>query len=331
MRLAQALGIDSSTTELVAIDHDQVQRIAAHILKGAHFTSHSPAAWDDDTFWNVADEPHLRSQFFAIGNAINFRFWTRDSSRLRSATGSIQGEAFRGSMYMWRCLRRALDHGVPLLDAEFLARLDPRQFDAIFADDLGRNPLAVAADDRIANLRDLGSRLCAEWDRSFFKVVEASGGSLVEFASLCRQFRAFDDPLYKLTMVNAILHSGSGVAAFSDEPLPGIDYHLLKQALRQRLLRPAPAFAEKLRAGELLDVREGYDLRRTALLAFVGLAEQTGLSGEFLDNKYWLNRVNCRDADPVCLDASTASRCPFFGTCLQATGFGLPLELTRYY
>jgi hypothetical protein len=162
-------------------------------------------------------------------------------------------------------------------------------------------------------------------------VIEASGGSLVEFATICRRFRAFDDPLYKLTMVNAILHSGSGVATFVDEPLPGIDYHLLKQALRQGMVRPSGALAAKLRAGNLLDARQGYELRRAALLAFVSLAAQTGLSGEVIDNKYWLNRVNCRDTDPVCLEPSVASQCPFFGACVEAIDFGLPLELTRYY
>jgi hypothetical protein len=81
----------------------------------------------------------------------------------------------------------------------------------------------------------------------------------------------------------------------------------------------------------LLTAREAGELRRVALSAFVRLSELAGVSGEFLDNKYWLNRVNCTDREPVCLRKSEAERCPFLGACARATEFALPLELTWYY
>jgi hypothetical protein len=330
--VAQALGIDRATSAAAEIDPAQVMRVARHLSSHAEFLSFAPARWDDPLFWDSTDSVEDRSQMFAIGNAINFRFWQLDGTAVTRASGTIEGHAYGGAMYMWRSLRRSLERSdMAILDASFLAQISTHEFDLIFSDDDGVNPLAVAREERVSNLRDLGNRLLSDWGGSFYRVAAASEGSLVRFACLASSFRAFDDPLYKLTMVNAIMHAGSGVYPFDDDPLPGIDYHLLRHALRQGLLRPSRDIALKLRNGGLLDRHEAYELRRLALLAFVEISEQSGISGEVLDNKYWLNRVNCTDVDPVCIHAADADRCPFLAACARVTDFGMPLELTRYY
>jgi hypothetical protein len=328
--LAAALEVDESPSLAGHVDWGQVDRISAWIAPRAD--GFERAAWDDDHFWNVDDGAALRSQFFAIGNSINFRFWSLEEGQMHPAVGELDGSEYQGAMYMWRALRRALDQANGnLLDADFLARLSDADFDRIFADDSGRNPLAPGREERIANLRDLGEHLLTHWNGSFFNMVESTDGSLVEFARLSRRIRAFDDPMWKLTMLTAILHSGSGIFRFGDEPLPAIDYHLLKQALRQGMVRPSPALGREITASRLLRPEDALELRRLALVAFVGVSQRTGLSGEVLDNRYWLNRVNCTDPDPVCLDPATAGRCPFHGACSQFTEFERPLELTRYY
>jgi hypothetical protein len=330
--VARALGIDRSASALVTVDRSQLNCMAQHLASRPDFLEFVPATWDDPLFWNPTYSAADRSQFFAIGNAINFRFWRIVGGRVTPATGTIDGANYRGAMYMWRSLRRSLDRtDLPVLDADFLAQLSDDEFNTIFADDDNVNPLAVARRERIANLRDLGQRLITDWDGSFYRLVQSSEGSLVEFARLARSLRAFDDPLYKLTMVNAIMHSGSGVHTFDDDALPAIDYHLLRHVLRQGILRPHPTITEKLVRSLPLDSHEAHELRRTALSALVELSELTGISGEVIDNKYWLNRVNCTDDDPVCLDAVQRERCPFLDACARATAFALPLEMTRYY
>lgn len=328
--LAAALGMNEGPSLAGHVDWGQVNRISAQIaLRAVGFQR---AAWDDDHFWNVGDNAALRSQFFAIGNSVNFRFWNLEEGQMRPAGGKLDGSEYQGAMYMWRALRRALDQtDGNLLEADFLARFSDADFDRIFADDAGRNPLAPGREERIANLRDLGEHLLAHWNGSFFDLVKSTDGSLVEFARLSRRMRAFDDPMWKLTMLSAILHSGSGIYRFEDEALPAIDYHLLKQALRQGMVRPSPVLGQEIAASRLLRPEDALELRRLTLVAFVGVSERTGLSGEVLDNKYWLNRVNCTDPDPVCLDPGTADRCPFHGACSQFTQFERPLELTRYY
>jgi hypothetical protein len=331
-QLAEALDLPRRPVKDAWVDHRQVAVMARHLRGPQVLGEYRPARWDDDRFWLVHASPEDRSQYFAVGNAINFRFWSLGERGAVPAVGTIGGERLRGSMYMWRALRRTVAEGtLPVLDADFLADLSMAELDRIFASDDGHNPLAVAADERLANLRDLGQTLTRSWHGRFSEVVASSDGSLVAFARASRTFRAFDDPVQKLTMVNAILHSGSGVHRFDDQPLPAIDYHLLKHALRQGLVRVRGELHRKLTAGVVLSGEEGIALRAVALDAFVELADLAGISGEVLDNAFWLNRANCADREPVCLDPATADRCPFLGACRRATGYGLPLELTRYY
>ena len=139
------------------------------------------------------------------------------------------------------------------------------------------NPLSVAADERIVNLRDLGRACRASGGTGSFSTW--SGPPKVPSSSSpgsSRAFRAFDDPVQKLTMVNAILHSGSGVFPFRDQPLPAIDYHLLKHALRQGMIRVTGRIGRKLRAGDITRLPpKAKALRpRRSRAAFVELAER---------------------------------------------------------
>jgi hypothetical protein len=208
--------------------------------------------------------------------------------------------------------------------------LEDEGFDAIFTSDDGDNPLDTAREDRIANLRDLGTQLRNDWDGTFLNVALASNGSTVEFVRLSSRFRAFDDPLFKLTMVNAIMHSGSGTYSFRDHLLPAVDYHLLRHALRQGLVRPDGDMLSKLENSQQLAHEEASQLRRATLIALILVSDRAGVEGELLDNLYWTNRVNCKDT-PVCVDSETAPRCPFLQGCERRTSFPLPLEITRYY
>lgn len=330
--LAQELRIDRSPSNLVDIDAGALRKIATHVRNRDDFRKYERYKWDDPKFWYPEGTPSERSQYFAVGNAINFRYWRLEGGNVLPAGGVIDGQRLTGAMYMWRCLRRCLDsRRLPLFQASLLAELTEEQFDEVFADDTGVNPLAIAKEDRLANLRDLGKKLECDWGGSFHNLTEAANGSFVELVRLSSRFRAFDDPLFKLTMVNTILHLGSGVMELDADPLPGIDYHLLKQLLRQGVIVPHPSVAEKLKRNLLLSEQEGYEVRRAALNAFVEISAQTGLSGEILDNKWWWNRLKCQTIDPVCLNPQAAYECPFLDPCAQHTQLGMPLEETRYY
>jgi hypothetical protein len=309
--------------------HSQVKAIATTVVERFGSTAPVAATWDDPTFWNIESDRPARCQFLAVGNAINFRFWELHNHEAVPAVGTIEGETFRGSLYMWRRLRTRLLAGAFSLDPFFLAEMTAETFRSAFEDDAGQFPLQPAAPERVENLRDLGTRLLDAWRGQFVEVVDAAQGSLDRFARLSRGFRAYDDPVQKLTMVNAIMLTGSGLVTFDREPLPGVDYHLMKQAVRQGLVEPTRPVARKLASGELLAEDESIPLRRAVLDSLSEVAEIAGVSTAVLDNLYWMNRRICSDRNPAC--ESGIGECPFEAVCKRRTNYGLPIELTRYY
>jgi hypothetical protein len=329
--LAWALGVQPYNGEHAAVDEAVVSRIAARLRRSDAGAKYVPAKWDNQMFWNAEGSDAERAQYFTIGNAINFRFWELQEGEVVRGAGVIGGERYAGAMYMWRALRVSLDDGrVPLLDADFLANISEEEFDLIFTDDDGNNPLAVARAERIANIRDLGEQLQKQWGGQALNLARAAEGSLIEFARLAQEIRAFDDPVFKLSMLNAIMLGGSGINEWEDAPLPAIDYHLIRHAVRQGMVLPSAEIAAKLAAGSLLDEDEAKGLRAATLDAYLQLCEKTNMSGEVIDNQFWFNRNNCSE-NPVCLDPQTAAQCPFLDVCDLHVEYGLPLELTRYY
>lgn len=318
--------VEDSATAL-EIDHNAVRRVAREVHKIAHQRAHplEEESWSDPRFWNVTDSRRDRCQYLALGNAINFRFWSLRDQTVVPSVGVIAGDSLRGAMYMWRRLRLALQREELTLVADDLAGLEEGAFRTAFQDDDGFLPLSEGLSDRVENIRNLGARLRQIWDGSFANVVDAADGSLDQFTVHSAGFRAFDDPVQKLTMLNAIMLQGSGLTTFDRDPLPAVDYHLVKQAARQGLVRLPDSLEEKLREGHLLSRDESDVLRMAVRDALVATAELSGISTAVLDNIYWLNRRVCADVSPDC------SACPLRAGCAKKVELGLPLEVTRYY
>lgn len=322
-RLAPAEGFEINRSRLETLA-SRVGRVAKPL---------TPFGWDDPTFY-PPDGTAAKdvSQFFALGNAINFRYWVRRSGgRVLFPAGNKGAILCSGSRFMWRCLRVATEKDrFPLLDAKFLEHLKLRDAKEILSTDEGTS-LIPAIVERVTNLRNLGSKLRKDWDGEFFNVARAADSSLEKFASLSLNFRAYDDPLAKLTMVNAIMHEGRGLVKFRGEFLPGIDYHLVKQIVRQGVVVPPPIVREKLRSYALLTESEAAALRSTTLYALLEIARTAGVRGDVLDNLYWSNGRRCDDSAPVCMIRGRERECPFLDPCDKEVDFRIPLELTRYY
>jgi hypothetical protein len=326
LNLIDRCGITLVAHPRVRIDTKSVADLGVALSAKIGTQTPTPYGWDDPKFWPTDADPMIRSQLLAVGNAINFRFWRQSPmGELKSLGGRLEGEYFTGSMYMWRRIRLAHDAKLPVHDAGYLAAADTDTFDELFVDDDGMNPLAEAIDDRVENLRDLGRQLISEWNGQFYNLVSNAGDSLPEFMYQSRRFRAFDDPLAKLTLVNALMHRGSGLTSFRDSLLPAIDYQLLKQLLRQKVLLPDNGLDTKLRQGLYLDSAEAHQLRSAALKALLLVQSDTGLTGDVIDNQLWLNRTVCTDTEPTC------EYCSFNSFCAQDIELRRPLQLTRYY
>ena len=77
-QLARDLEIDITSSSAVRINRERLASIGDRIRERLSTTRTSPAKWDDPMFWNVEGTPRERSQYFAIGNAINYaKFFSR--------------------------------------------------------------------------------------------------------------------------------------------------------------------------------------------------------------------------------------------------------------
>jgi len=322
--------VEDDSSVATEVSKDQVAAVAALLRRLFGGSTPQPATWDNPRFWNVDGLRSDRCQFLAVGNAINFRFWTVTADQVVASEGPVEGEFFRGAMYMWRRLRVGVLRGEFELNARWLSELTEESLERALQDDCGACPLSPGLADRAENLRDLGTRLLDDWEGEFVNVVDAADGSLTRFADLSAAFRAFDDPIRKLTMVNAIMLAGSGLTHFDAEPLPGIDYHLIKQAVRQGLVMPSREVQDKLRDRQFLTSMESLELRHATLTALLRVGEASGISTAVIDNIYWGNGRICDEQKPACQIAGGAE-CPFEEACLQRVDLGRPLELTRYY
>lgn len=174
------------------VDAQIIDSIAATIRKNAE--EFSSLKWNDPTYWpGPRVDPSEVSQYFAVGNSVNFRYWFFDPrSRLDYCAGKKGSIASNGAHYMWRCLKVCLEReSFPILGARYLARINVRDVRMIFADDEGHNRMPDLG-DRVSNLRDLGQQLMSKWDGRFSNLVAASSSSLNKITNFSAELRAFD-------------------------------------------------------------------------------------------------------------------------------------------
>lgn len=313
----------------VNIDYSVLGEVCKQI---AGMEKPEPFDWRDSAHFPDDNEGLTKvSQYFAVGNAINFRYWSLDAGKWQYCYGKKGGTDERGAYFMWRSLRLCDEKGsFPILDASKLAQVTSSQIKRIFMDDDGSITMPDLQ-ERIKNWRDLGNKLYEYWSGEFYNLLKQTKGSLFRFIQYSRQFRAFDDPLCKMTMVNAIMHQGRGLVEFDEPLLPAMDYELLKQQMRMGILVLTENLKKKIVDKQILQSEEARELRNAGLRAFITMIKKTGIGGHLIDNIWWFNRVACRTDNPVCQIKGEEHKCKFLNVCHKRIEYKIPLEVTRYY
>ena len=288
--------------------------------------------WVDDNYWLSKSESSSNiSQFFTLGNSINFKYWSKTDSGILYCNGVKGGLECRGAKYMWRCLKVCYDKGIfDISDSEKLSKISFEEFRKIFQDDDGKDVLP-SLKQRHDNWIDFATKLNQYWNGSMMNVLNACNNSLVNFSEELKKFIAFDDPISKMIMVNALMHQGRGIIKFREQLIPGIDYQILKQLLRQGIIIPDQDIQTKINHYEILNNSEALDLRRSGLFALSQVMKKSNISGDYIDNMIWGNRTNCEEQDPVCMIPGKEKQCPFHKFCEKKVDLLIPLEDTRYY
>ncbi|MEB3327853.1 MAG: queuosine salvage family protein [Candidatus Sericytochromatia bacterium] len=143
-------------------------------------------AWNDR--WHFTDGTWRTANYLLVLDALNFSFW--------AAPGEVRwgiehrGEALRGYWALAAALTRAIEGGVPLFEATFMATCPAEKLAGILAG-RGTIPLFEA---RLAHLHEVGQGLLDRWGGRFDRLVAACDGSAVTLAArLPEEFPSFRD------------------------------------------------------------------------------------------------------------------------------------------
>jgi hypothetical protein len=236
----------------VRIDQEAVEQLAARLARRGV----EAPEWRVWPHW--CDDSDRAADYVLVLDALNFSFWGEPRWRVH-----FEGRVVDGYWALAACLRRALDAGVPLLDAAYLADFDETAARSLFAGD-AEIPLLP---ERIANLREVGRGLRAAGG-SFAAVVRAAGGSgetLV--ADVARHFPSFDDAatydgegvaFYKRAQILVSdlhgIYGGTGLGAFTDlDRLTAFADYKIPQVLREAgILVYSPALAATVDAQQVI-------------------------------------------------------------------------------
>jgi hypothetical protein len=240
----------ASASRHVFIDIEAVDRLAAEISAD----SASIPAWD--AAHHYFDGTEATVAYFMVLDTVNFCFWP--PPRKSRWAVKVKNSYLSGYVAMASALKRAMERGVPLNCAAYLARLNAAEFTRILG---GRGSLQLI-DERAAALRDLGILLLKNYQGKAHLLVEEARGSAVALARLLAvKLRSFRDSasyegqtvwfLKRAQILAADLYgafSGQSWGSFTDiDRITAFADYKLPQVLRQLgIIRYSQALASHI-------------------------------------------------------------------------------------
>ncbi len=174
--------------DLVRIDRDAAARVA----KLLEVESTIPPGWNRDLHWEGA--PEQTANYLLLLDALNFCFWGEPRWRI-----TYQGKRYDGYWALAAALKHAIEDGLPLYDADYLADFDAAQLQRVLQ---GEHTIPLF-DSRLDNAREVGRVLSERYGGQFARAIEAAGGSATHLVEIIvSSFPSFRDTAsYKGTEV----------------------------------------------------------------------------------------------------------------------------------
>ncbi len=262
-------------------------------------------------------------QFLGIGNALNYCF-SNPKTKQKYETEYL-GKLWRGAFGMWAALKRAHDEGVPILDPNFLERIDTEEVKHIFTG----NPELPMFRARANSLRLAGQALLnnfgsyAELFRRCDYRAFNSGIGIID--KLVRHDSGYSDTaFFKPTNTVLRFHKRAnlfvmmyhGRALSSNGALPPIkdaedltppaDYEVPKALRHLGILEYSLELANAVDSGIEIPAHSQWEqeIRSQTVAAMVSLCQKSGKSITAIDFKVWLEGKS--SLNPHHLTATTA-------------------------
>lgn len=172
-------------SKFVRINQESIKAVCDnfHFRDVQHWSTASPFVFSD---LNKKEKLHL----LFILNSINFCYWGEPKWTIE-----YQGKQYDGAWGLLGCLRRALDQRIPILQAEYLAKISEEDLKKI----LRGNVIIPLFKDRLKILRENGTILKQRYKGNFANVIEKADRDAIKLLNLIiSEFSSFNDfAIYK--------------------------------------------------------------------------------------------------------------------------------------
>lgn len=142
--------------------------------------------------YGLEKTPDVAMDFLMVGNTIDTAF-TDFKTHVKFQTDQA-GAHLSDSEAMFSCLKRAMDHGIPILDGKFLAKITRRDMERIFAGNMEIPML----EEKMGLLQQAGEVLAAKYGGRYYNFIRScpprlydQGKGLVE--RLVAEFPRYND------------------------------------------------------------------------------------------------------------------------------------------
>src|SRR5262249_10045998 len=142
--------------------------------------------------YGLEKTPDVAMDFVMVGNTIDTAF-TDFNTHVKFQT-DYAGAHLSDSQAMFACLKRGMDHGIPVLSGKFLAKITRSDMEKIFAG----NMEVPMLDEKMALLRGAGEVLDEKYEGRYYNFIRSCsprlydhGNGLVE--RLAREFPRYND------------------------------------------------------------------------------------------------------------------------------------------
>lgn len=314
----------------VRVAGEQVQRIAQLI---ARLPEVQPFNFTGDLFPPV-EHPVTLAWFFAA-TLQQFGFWefTPQRSYSHPMIASLGGQSLKGSDYLFRAYRRALDRDPEFFTPARHAALAEGEFAAIFRADDGSNPLP-AFEVHLQQAQSYGFDLQAlGWTpQSMIERANASPYPRRTLLSLLDHVGGYkEDPLRKKAMLLALILEQRPENFLRPAPGEGqppvIDYHLMRSCLRTGLIEVLDdELRDRIRAREEVAAHDEEAVRGAAYQAIQQVQQQSGRSMGAVDWFFFNARRRCPEmSEPEC------PQCALDAVCAHRKELFQPVRRTTFY
>ena len=163
----------------VSINDEAVHNLAhkLHDIPQKNWLSSAPYSLD-----NLKQCEKLH--FILVFDAISFSYWSEPKWTIE-----YNGNSLDGSWGLQACIGRALEEGFPLLDMNYLSSITPRDFAYITR----ANTTIPLLEERVNNLRNIGTLLRTKYDSQFRYFIENCSNALDLVQKMSNEFSSFAD------------------------------------------------------------------------------------------------------------------------------------------